>query len=242
MDLDEAWQREYSWGRHSHIHNAPRFVRASATSADSTVSAAPTQSEKKKQPDASSFYRSLVDSNFREPSEPPGPSPVQAREKESGPVASTSAAVDPQSPPETDASASWCDLCQASYRGAFASHKSSLSHILKRDLPKPVTLPTHYAIPANSIGYQSLLRSGWTDAERGLGLHEQGTKQPLKSSEKRDKLGIGLKRVDRHNIREKSKLLGWKETVRKADKDKKETERLRREVSGSDAEWNKMYQ
>lgn len=74
-----------------------------------------------------------------------------------------------------------------------------------------------------------------------MGAEEQGAKAPLKAVEKKDKLGIGLQKVDAQPLKEKRKGLDHRETLKKVQRDKATFKRLYAQVNDSEVEWHKMY-
>lgn len=248
MSDDEA-HREYTWNlRAQNWRSAPRFVRAKHQT--ETLNASIPSSSRNNEAtevDPASWYRSMLDSRASSTEQnTPNETPVASTSASAGPSRSASPSVvaatttTPESSSQDPSSPSFCELCQSSFTLPLAAHQRSLGHILKRDASTPVQLPTYYQLGSQTVGYQALQRAGWKDSERGLGAEEQGGKAPLRAVEKKDKLGIGLKKVDRP-LREKRKMLDHQETLRKAKKDKESFKRLYAQVKGTDVEWNKMY-
>lgn len=113
--------------------------------------------------------------------------------------------------------------------------------MLKRDASTPLDLPTHYALSSKSVGYQALQREGWSDIERGLGREEQGGKKPLRASDKQDKLGIGLRKLDQPKIEKRRELLDHQQVLKKAKRDQESWRRAYAQVKGEDDKLSLMY-
>lgn len=84
-----------------------------------------------------------------------------------------------------------CDECGINYkRSKRKQHETSTLHLFKdssKTAPKNI-----YAIPENNIGFQMMLRSGWCE-DSGLGPVGEGRKNPIKTTLKQDRAGLGLK-------------------------------------------------
>ena len=70
------------------------------------------------------------------------------------------------------------------------AHACSLSHQLSRNRASAVP-PKLFHLPTGNPGYQILLKGGW-DGERGLGKHNNGVLNPIKTRIKNDRLGLGI--------------------------------------------------
>ncbi|XP_059139669.1 G patch domain and ankyrin repeat-containing protein 1-like [Physella acuta] len=80
----------------------------------------------------------------------------------------------------------FCSVCNLQVLDR-RSHETSTIHLFNcKHEPKGPS----YLIPETNRGFQMLLRSGWNKSQ-GLGLKGDGTKYPVKTVLKRDRLGLG---------------------------------------------------
>ena len=85
----------------------------------------------------------------------------------------------------------WCNICHEEFHLSTCKkndHMFSTTHLL--NLPNKAKFHASCLIPSNNIGYKLMLKDGWRE-NKGLGKHENGIKQPIKTSLKRDRKGIG---------------------------------------------------
>ncbi|XP_039259197.2 G patch domain and ankyrin repeat-containing protein 1 homolog [Styela clava] len=88
----------------------------------------------------------------------------------------------------------WCEVCKCHYYATdgeteHSSHNSSTLHLFNdKDSSQPHS--SHFYISVANKGYQLMQRDGW-DGESGLGPGGSGTKYPVKTVLKRDRLGFG---------------------------------------------------
>ncbi|CAG9788890.1 unnamed protein product [Diatraea saccharalis] len=93
----------------------------------------------------------------------------------------------------------FCEQCNFKVNTSRNAHFSSTIHNL--NLSKGKKIPSHYIIPETNKGFQIMLKVGW-DKKSGLGPKGIGTKYPIKTVQKKDRLGLGhRKKID---IREKN--------------------------------------
>lgn len=91
---------------------------------------------------------------------------------------------------ETHTANYFCDGCRIRYTAP--DHKTSTLHLLKTSkLPEERPF---FHIPGGNKGYQLMVREGWNERS-GLGLDGKGRKYPIRTSLKRDRLGLGSKTV-----------------------------------------------
>ena len=151
-------------------------------------------------------------------------------------------------PPE-QSSTFFCDICKMRVSdvntGTRDKHNTSTLHQFSCQHQPNVT---SYGISESNRGFQMLLRGGW-DPEKGLGSGKQGSKFPVKTVLKQDRLGFGLKsssskpRVthfsahdeaavrthsQRRGVHERDKVQTKKDIVRDVEKDKRWEMRMRR--------------
>ncbi len=84
----------------------------------------------------------------------------------------------------------FCDVCNDKYdsnRASLEQHQASTVHQFNMHLP----VKKSYTIPPSNRGYRMLKRAGW-DEEQGLGVSNQGTRDPIKTRLKPDRLGLGM--------------------------------------------------
>lgn len=92
-----------------------------------------------------------------------------------------------------------CDICNRTFPDRV-EHLSSIEHNICASKGKRI--PAYYAIPASNKGYQLMLKGGW-DRESGLGRDGSGKKYPIKTTQKKDRKGLGhAKRIDREKLQE----------------------------------------
>lgn len=91
---------------------------------------------------------------------------------------------------------SYCGDCKTTVVGTKSDHREhfcSTAHLFaahhSREHPAPF-----YGLPTSNRGYQMLVRDGW-NAKSGLGPKGEGRRYPIKTALKRDRAGVGSKRV-----------------------------------------------
>ncbi|XP_060565716.1 G patch domain and ankyrin repeat-containing protein 1 homolog [Ruditapes philippinarum] len=91
----------------------------------------------------------------------------------------------------------FCDVCKSEFRECTKiKHETSTVHLFSLRLkPKP----DQFSIPESNRGFQLMRKSGW-DGCKGLGPEGQGTKYPVKTTLKRDRLCLGSE------VKEKAKV------------------------------------
>jgi hypothetical protein len=80
----------------------------------------------------------------------------------------------------------FCNTCQEFFTTSLSDHLVSTVH--QFSLQNPVK--KSYVIPPSNTGYKMLKIAGW-DEEQGLGKHNQGERDPVKTRLKPDRLGLG---------------------------------------------------
>ncbi|XP_045211898.2 G patch domain and ankyrin repeat-containing protein 1-like [Mercenaria mercenaria] len=84
----------------------------------------------------------------------------------------------------------FCDVCKREFNECSpVEHKSSTVHLFNLRL-KPKS--DRYIIPETNKGFQLMKKSGW-DGQEGLGPDGRGTKYPVKTTLKTDRLCLGSK-------------------------------------------------
>uniref|UniRef100_A0A8D8M113 G patch domain and ankyrin repeat-containing protein 1 homolog n=2 Tax=Cacopsylla melanoneura TaxID=428564 RepID=A0A8D8M113_9HEMI len=93
-----------------------------------------------------------------------------------------------------------CDLCDMEISETnYKEHLLSTIHQFYKQLKAMETnegklvKPVNYGIPEENIGFQLLLKSGWTK-QSGLGKSKSGIRAPIKTKMKNDRKGIGKKK------------------------------------------------
>lgn len=84
-----------------------------------------------------------------------------------------------------------CDICNKTYPDKI-DHLSSTVHNINASRGKKI--PTNYVIPESNRGYQIMLKGGW-DKQTGLGPDGTGNKYPLRTTQKKDRKGLGHKKI-----------------------------------------------
>lgn len=84
-----------------------------------------------------------------------------------------------------------CERCNKTYPDK-TEHLSSTVHNINASRGKKI--PTNYVIPTSNRGYQIMLRGGW-DKETGLGPNGAGNKYPLRTTQKKDRKGLGHEKI-----------------------------------------------
>lgn len=84
-----------------------------------------------------------------------------------------------------------CDICDKTYPDKI-EHLSSTVHNINASRGKKI--PTNYVIPQSNRGYQIMLKGGW-DKETGLGSDGSGNKYPLRTTQKKDRKGLGHEKI-----------------------------------------------
>lgn len=79
-----------------------------------------------------------------------------------------------------------CAECKAMQTQPPALHNTSIAHLVECGHVAP---PRPYALSAANRGYQMLLRGGWDEA--GLGVRADGRLQPVATTLRRDRVGVG---------------------------------------------------
>lgn len=134
-----------------------------------------------------------------------------------------------------------CPVCALPITGSVAEHNASLAHQVSLEHSHPPS-----ALDRSRMGLRALKAQGWDpDARRGLGRDGEGLRYPLKTVPKDDNLGIGAavpksppssKRsssgpsTNRQETPATKKPLGAKEMRRLAEREKKKSEALHREL------------
>ncbi|CAD5115445.1 unnamed protein product [Dimorphilus gyrociliatus] len=80
----------------------------------------------------------------------------------------------------------YCSVCDVTVKD-IDEHDKSIPHIMNK--PKLATGSCYY-IPCTNKGYQLMMKQGW-DGEKALGREAEGTKYPVKTILKRDRIGLG---------------------------------------------------
>lgn len=93
-----------------------------------------------------------------------------------------------------------CDICNKTYPDE-TEHLSSTVHNINASRGKKI--PTNYVIPESNRGYQIMIKGGW-DKETGLGPDGSGKKYPLRTTQKKDRKGLGHEKI-KPFIKEKEK-------------------------------------
>lgn len=93
-----------------------------------------------------------------------------------------------------------CDICNKTYPDE-TEHLSSTVHNINASRGKKI--PTNYVIPESNRGYQIMIKGGW-DKETGLGPDGSGKKYPLRTTQKKDRKGLGHGKI-KPSIKEKEK-------------------------------------
>lgn len=109
-------------------------------------------------------------------------------------------------------------------------HESSLAHQVSLTHSHPPS-----ALDRTRVGLNILESHGWDpDARAGLGAEQQGIQFPLKPKPKGDKIGIGVVvPKDLPKKKEKPQTLDAGKVRKKAQRDKKRTQQLHRELYGN---------
>lgn len=87
-----------------------------------------------------------------------------------------------------------CDICNNTYPDE-TEHLSSTVHNI--NISRGKKIPTNYVIPVSNRGYQIMLKGGW-DKETGLGPDGSGKKYPLRTTQKKDRKGLGHEKVKQY--------------------------------------------
>ncbi|CAG8459739.1 2053_t:CDS:1 [Ambispora leptoticha] len=111
---------------------------------------------------------------------------------------------------------------------SFQQHLHGTAHLISH-VPDDDAVPVDpLVLNESNIGFRILRGQGWT-YEKGLGVSEQGRRQPITPKIKNDRLGIGLKSSTLKKQRElkqkkekSKKMLNAKEIARQYEKEKKE--------------------
>lgn len=97
----------------------------------------------------------------------------------------------------------WCETCEHNFTlsGTKYDHDSTILHQFnyrQKDADDPKDTP-HYYIANSNKGYKLLKKSGW-DEQSGLGPSGEGSKFPVKTVLKRDRLGLGSEVASRPRV------------------------------------------
>ena len=85
----------------------------------------------------------------------------------------------------------WCSECDMNViDGVGHEHKKSTVHQFSRRQQSGATQSPHYILGHNNVGYQMMVRDGWTE-EKGLGRDSQGRWYPIKTVLKKNRSGLG---------------------------------------------------
>lgn len=85
----------------------------------------------------------------------------------------------------------WCSECDLDVTdGIRHEHRNSTVHQFSSRHRTGVKPRPHYVLKHSNVGYQMMLRDGWTD-DKGLGADSQGRWYPIKTVLKRDRKGLG---------------------------------------------------
>lgn len=126
-----------------------------------------------------------------------------------------------------------CEICsqpikEATYKLHFQSHKH------QEALPR---IQTPVNIDRGRMGLKVLEKHGFDiDERKGLGANQQGRFVPIKTVEKRDRLGIGIK-IDKSTVgtnKPKEAKMSAGQCRKKYSEDKKKAEQLQRQFYGDD--------
>jgi len=171
--MADEWETEYSFSRVT-LSKPPRFVKASGSGKTSPPKTKTSGIE------AQAIYNDVV----------AGPSSTTIED-----LATRSPIYSYIEPLEAGSAKQerFCSICNITFEDE-CTHFRSISHLLNAD-KAPVKLKTFYKLGENTRGYRMLQKGGWSDSEVGLGSSGQGRLVPLKSSEKFDRLGVGLKKI-----------------------------------------------
>ncbi|CAG8568125.1 2617_t:CDS:1 [Ambispora gerdemannii] len=129
----------------------------------------------------------------------------------------------------TEVKDTWhCDSCTLDIPSqSFEQHLHSTAHLISHAPDDSVPVDP-LVLNDTNIGFRILRGQGWT-YEKGLGISEQGRRQPITPKIKNDRLGIGLnsnslkkQRYFKQEKRSKKILLSAKEAARQYEKEKKE--------------------
>jgi len=89
-----------------------------------------------------------------------------------------------------------CKICGVKYLVAdIKKHEASVLHIFN---DKNKIKETYY-IPQHNVGFQMMLRSGWV-TEKGLGPSGEGRKNPIKTTLKHNRCGLGLDKKSKQRV------------------------------------------
>ncbi|CAG9564494.1 unnamed protein product [Danaus chrysippus] len=108
-----------------------------------------------------------------------------------------------------------CTICDNKTFDSKDEHLSSTIHNINAS--KGIKVPTKYAIPETNKGFQLMLKGGW-DKESGLGRDGSGTKYPIRSVLKNDKIGLGHKKNKK--VKEQSELKSFRKKMLENDKER----------------------
>jgi len=100
-------------------------------------------------------------------------------------------------------SESWCVKCSVEVQTNMAVHELSTVHLMNlsenktcvesvEQISQKRTPP--FAIPTSNKGYKLLQSMGWKSGE-GLGIDKQGRKEPVATCLKKDRAGLGKKKL-----------------------------------------------
>lgn len=90
----------------------------------------------------------------------------------------------------------WCNICHKEFCLSTGEknddHMFSTTHLF--NLQDKTKFHASCLIPSNNIGYKLMLKNGWR-TNKGLGKHENGIKQPIKTALKQDRKGLGASTI-----------------------------------------------
>ena len=90
----------------------------------------------------------------------------------------------------------WCAACQCHVTNtppARAAHDASTAHLLKAFelAPQDLSLERHVQLPNHNRGFKLLAKLGFDERDGGLGAQRQGRREPIPTSLKLDRRGLG---------------------------------------------------
>lgn len=94
-----------------------------------------------------------------------------------------------------------CDMCNKVFPDK-KEHLASTVHNISASKDKKI--PANYTIPQTNRGYQLMLKVGW-DRECGLGRDGSGKKYPIKAVLKKDRKGLGHKKIKKEELHDSKK-------------------------------------
>lgn len=90
----------------------------------------------------------------------------------------------------------WCEKCNKEFNQTESEHIKSIIHQLS-ETERPLSETSgRYHLRSDNKGYQLLVKSGWNETS-GLGVNEQGVKNPIRGKVKLNRKGIGVPNDDK---------------------------------------------